>query len=57
MATEFQLKRIAQAQEAIGRQATAKQIWNYLSRTYPHSPGFKSRYAVGQVLRHLKRHR
>ena len=57
MATRFQEERIGEAWEELGRTATARQIWRYLSKKYPRRPGFRNEQAVAQVVRSLRNRR
>lgn len=57
MPSQFQLDRIGEAWKVCGRHATAKQIWRFLQKEHPHSPGFKGRAAVSQILSSLKKRR
>lgn len=57
MSTRRQEERLAEAWEVLGRQATARQIFRYLDRKYPHSSGFKSPVAVGKLIKAVKRRR
>lgn len=53
MPTSLQERRIGEAWKQLGRHATARQIWEYLSTRYQR-PGFKSRQSVEQILRILQ---